>query len=74
VRCPFHSLTGDQDREEAVAVVEPHLLRAAHEDVDLLAEEGVLEGEARAVGRERADEGEQLEEQAHRRRIGDPRR
>jgi len=55
----------DQDPEEAVAVVEPRPFHAAPEDVDLLPENDVLEGEAGAVGGERADGGEQIEEQAH---------
>jgi hypothetical protein len=55
----------DHDPEEAVAVVEPRPLHAALEDVELLAEEDVLEGEACAVRRERAHERQQVEEEPH---------
>ncbi len=53
----------DQNPEEAVAVVKPRALHAAPQDVELLAQDEVLEGETRAVRAERAHE--QVEQQVH---------
>jgi hypothetical protein len=58
----------DQDPEEAVAAVQARPLHAAPQDVELLAEDDVLEGEARPVRGERADESQQFEEEVHGRR------
>jgi hypothetical protein len=55
----------DQDPEEPVAVVQARPLHAAPQDAELLAQDDVLEREAGTVRGERADEGQQVEEQPH---------
>ena len=55
----------DHDPEDAVAVVQPGPLHAAPQDVELLAEHEVLQGEARPVRGKGADQGQQIEKQSH---------